>query len=124
MSAISITGQTWLICGGRNFADAETFNNAMSDLIYRRGCPAKIIHGGANGADTLAAQWASRMGLLTKVYEAQWSEHGKAAGPIRNQEMIETGPHFVVAFPGGKGTADMVSRARKAGVSVAEIKAT
>jgi hypothetical protein len=49
---------------------------------------------------------------------------GKAAGPIRNQRMIDEGkPDLVIAFPGGRGTADMVSRAKKAGIPVQEITA-
>ena len=47
---------------------------------------------------------------------ADWTKHGKAAGPIRNQKMLDECPDLVVAFPGGKGTADMVRRAMKAGI--------
>jgi hypothetical protein len=50
---------------------------------------------------------------------ADWNTHGRAAGPIRNQRMLdEVKPELVVAFPGGRGTADMVRRAREAGVNV------
>ncbi len=59
-----------------------------------------------------------------EVYEADWHEHGRAAGPIRNARMIAEGrPDLVIAFPGGRGTADMVSRARKAGIEVREVSA-
>jgi hypothetical protein len=52
---------------------------------------------------------------------ADWSI-GRKAGPIRNQRMLdEHAPDLVVAFPGGRGTADMVRRARKSGVEVAKI---
>ena len=52
-------------------------------------------------------------------YPAQWDVYGRRAGPIRNQEMIDEGkPDGVVAFPGGKGTADMVRRAEAAGLKV------
>jgi hypothetical protein len=53
---------------------------------------------------------------------ADWKAHGRAAGPIRNQRMIdEHRPELVVAAPGGRGTADMVRRARAAGIEVFEI---
>lgn len=56
---------------------------------------------------------------LTEI--ADWSKYGKAAGPMRNQKMLdEYKPDLVVALPGGRGTADMVSRARVAGVEVIE----
>ena len=122
LAAIPINGQTWLICGGRDFMDWEMFSSAMSDLVRLRGMPRNIIHGSADGADRLASYWAEKHALDMQTFPADWKKHGRAAGPIRNQEMIERKPDFVVAFPGGRGTADMVRRARDAGVDVAEIK--
>ena len=81
-----------------------------------------VIHGGATGADSLASEWAEAGGVVVEVYPADWRSHGRAAGPIRNQEMLEkAGPAFLVAFPGGRGTADMIRRAKKARIPVAEI---
>jgi hypothetical protein len=82
-----------------------------------------VIEGGARGADALAASWVRNPGWEGTVeheqYPAEWSLHGKAAGPIRNQEMLDVGkPDVVYAFPGGRGTADMVRRANKAGIEV------
>lgn len=116
-------GQIWLICGGRNFYEPEMFNAAMSDLMMLRGCPDCVVHGAALGADRLADEWGKRLALDVVAVPAAWDIHGRGAGPIRNQRMIdEHHPHLVVAFPGGKGTADMVRRARAAGIDVAEIK--
>jgi hypothetical protein len=57
------------------------------------------------------------------VYVAQWKKHGRAAGPIRNQRMLDEGkPDLVVAFPGGRGTADMIRRAERAGVPVQQVQ--
>ena len=115
--------QTWLVCGGRDFTDAAMFNSAMGDLLRLRGWPDLIVHGGARGADALAGTWARDKGIHVHPEPAEWDKHGKAAGPIRNQKMLELfDVHFVVAFPGGRGTADMIDRARKAGIDVAEIK--
>lgn len=122
IDAIPINSQTWLICGGRNFMDWEMFSAAMGDLVRLRGMPEVVIHGAANGADRLASYWADKHALGVRAYPADWKTHGRKAGPIRNQEMIEQKPDFVIAFPGGRGTADMVRRAREAGVDVAEIK--
>jgi len=117
-------GQTWLICGGRNFNDLGVFDNAMGDLMRLKGCPDTIIHGGARGADTLADEWGKRMALRILAMPADWDRHGRSAGPLRNQAMLAKGPQLVVAFPGGKGTADMVRRAREMNVDVAEIAIT
>ena len=58
-----------------------------------------------------------------RIFPADWIRHGRAAGPIRNEQMLREGcPDLVVAFhddPGlGRGTADMVRRALAAGVPV------
>ncbi len=81
-----------------------------------------IIQGGARGADHLAAQWAASRDVDCITVPARWDMHGKGAGPIRNQYMIDCyAPDLVVALPGGRGTADMVSRAKAAGIHVVEI---
>ena len=123
MVIVPTNGQTWLVCGGRDFVDQEMFDSAMSDLLALKGCPRKIVHGGARGADAMAGEWAARHGLEIAAVPADWQRHGYIAGSIRNQRMLaEHSPHLVVAFPGGRGTANMVQKARAAGVDVAEIK--
>jgi hypothetical protein len=82
-----------------------------------------IIHGGCpTGADKFADEYCVVNWLDMQVFRADWTAHGKAAGPIRNQRMIDEGkPDLVVAFPGGRGTADCVRRARAAGIPVKEV---
>lgn len=81
-----------------------------------------IIHGAARGADTLGELWGLKHGKNLEPYPADWGRFGLSAGPRRNQEMLTKGkPDLVVAFPGGKGTADMVRRSRRAGVRVIEV---
>jgi hypothetical protein len=78
-----------------------------------------LIHGGAQGADDLADAWARERGIVRQMYRPNWKAHGRAAGPIRNQRMIDEGkPTIVVAFTGGAGTADMCRRAIAAGLVV------
>jgi hypothetical protein len=66
------------------------------------------------------------MGLPVESFPADWEQYGRAAGPIRNQQMLEAKPDRVFAFhedlEHSKGTGDMVRRARKAGVPVEVIK--
>ena len=117
-----------LVCGGRDFADREWMDRVLRfiDRHHARLLPGpigKIICGGAPGADTLAAEWAEGCGLPCRVFPAVWLNHGKAAGPIRNQRMLDDGkPDLVVAFPGGRGTADMVRRAQAAGIKTYPLK--
>jgi hypothetical protein len=120
--AIPINHQTWLVCGGRDFDDDVMFQSVMSDLVRLRGMPAALVHGDAAGADSMAQEWGVRHALIVYAVPPDWHAHGRAAGPIRNQAMLDKyKPALVVAFPGGRGTADMVRRARDAGIDVAEI---
>ena len=108
-----------LVCGGRDFLDTLALY-AELDRIHGNTPITCIIEGGAKGADYLAARWSARNGLKHHArYEADGTIHGKKAGPLRNQRMIDEGkPDLVIAFPGGKGTADMIRRATKAGIQV------
>lgn len=70
----------------------------------------------------MAAQWAQRRGIASTAYEADWAHEGRAAGPIRNMRMLDEGiPDLVVAFPGGRGTANMVRQAKERGFEVLEV---
>lgn len=117
------TGHKVLVCGGRDFRDASFFDRAMCEMDNRI-CIGEIIHGGANGADTMAGCWGEKHNIPVTVFKADWSRHGRAAGPRRNEKMLYEGkPEYVIAFPGGRGTAHMVRIAKAAGVTVFEIPA-
>jgi hypothetical protein len=106
-----------LVCGGRHYDNWNGLLVQLDDLHGVYGFT-ELIHGGAAGADTLAAAWASLRGVRSKRFRAFWLKEGKSAGPRRNRRMLDYGPGLVVAFPGGKGTADMVAQAEKARVKV------
>lgn len=105
-----------LVCGGRDFIDGAAVKSALDALPEG---PLTIIEGGASGADNFARLWAEFRGVPCETYRADWSAHGRAAGPIRNKQMLDEGkPDLVIAFPGGRGTANMIKQARVAGVRV------
>ncbi len=111
-----------LICGGRDYTDYDTFALLMEEVAYHLPKPITVISGGARGADSLAIRWAKDYGHKLEVYMADWDRHKKAAGILRNIQMLKEGqPDLVVAFPGGRGTAHMVSISEKAGVKVAKL---
>lgn len=110
-----------LVCGGRTFTDDDLVNNTLTKLLetYDIEC---IIEGDAPGADRLAGTWARNHAIPNFKYPADWNKQGKAAGPLRNAKMLLDGrPNLVVAFPGGRGTADMVRKAKASGVEVIEV---
>mgnify|MGYP001596691982 FL=1 len=110
-----------LVCGGRGFTNCGLVW-ATLDQLARTDSIDCIIEGDAPGADRIAGAWAKRRRIDLRLFPADWKQHGRAAAPIRNQKMLDEGkPDFVIAFPGGKGTADMVHRAKKAGIPIASI---
>jgi YspA, cpYpsA-related SLOG family len=107
-----------IVCGGRDFSDWDLLRKTL-DAMHAKKPFDRVAHGAAPGADALADSWARLRRIKIERYYALWKTHGKAAGPIRNQKMLEEErPDLVIAFSGGRGTADMVRRARAAGVKV------
>ena len=107
-----------LVCGDRFWQDAHTIRRVLAGLG-----PDTVVHGGAPGADRLAGVVAAGLGLSVRAYPAQWHQYGRAAGPLRNQEMLaDARPDLVLAFhrnlARSRGTGDMVRRAQAAGVQV------
>ena len=113
-----------LVCGGRDFDDVELMISVL-DRLHTEKPFTMLIHGNARGADRIADDWASCRGVPREPYgipQGEWDEIGKKAGPLRNQRMLDEGnPDLVVAFPGGGGTKDLVSRAVKAHVPLHEV---
>lgn len=110
-----------LVCGGRDYRNSACVFRVLDELHSKRHID-HLIQGGAYGADRIAALWSKASRVTLTTYWADWPSLGKQAGPARNQRMLDEGkPELVVAFPGGRGTADMVRRARAAGVEVMEI---
>ena len=129
--------------GGRDLAWSH--QRIAAELLARTGGrPVHLLlHGGARGADAAIGRAAQQLGWSALVLPAQWQLHGRAAGPIRNRELLEqaiaraeahSSPGYqasvlVVAFPGGTGTASLVQQARRMAsrspvpISVAEVRA-
>lgn len=109
-----------LVCGSRYGFPARELRQELDALNPR---PTTVIHGGARGVDSQAGEWAALRGITVEEYPADWRGQGVKAGPLRNKEMLDKGrPHLVVAFPGGKGTYNMIFQARRAGIPVVEVK--
>lgn len=116
-----MSGAVVLVCGGRHYDDAAKVWLTL-DALHRAGI-GKVVHGGSNGADALAKAWAEARDVECVEHVAHWDKHGRAAGPIRNQAMLDLEePDLVLAFPGGSGTLDMVTRAEKAHIAVVMVR--
>ena len=100
-----------IIAGSRDFYDYDK----MLETLARVPWPiTEVISGNAKGADQMGEWWAQEREIPVRVFPANWAQHGKAAGHIRNQEMAKVGD-CLVAFWDGKspGTKSIIEYALK-----------
>jgi hypothetical protein len=110
-----------LVCGGRLFADRALLSRTL-DNLHAQTPITRIVHGAAMGADTLAGEWARANAIPETAMPADWKRNGRQAGPMRNAEMLHPLPDLVIAFDGGKGTANMVMQAEAKNVRVVRVQ--
>ena len=109
-----------LVTGGRDYHDVDKVWTTLDEFHENREITL-LIQGGASGADIYAQVWAHKNDIPYLTIPAQWEKHGRSAGPRRNTQMLNFNPDYVIAFPGGNGTADMVRQSKKAGLKVLQI---
>lgn len=108
-----------LVAGGRHYQDRDYVWRAMDYLKGASDWPPFVVVTGAcpSGVDLFAEQWAKSRQQPYIGVPAKWSEHGEAAGPLRNREMLDMWKidHGII-FPGGSGTRHMAQLLEKAKV--------
>jgi hypothetical protein len=102
------------IVGGRDFDDYEQFKSCVNGEKIKFK---SVISGGARGVDTMAERYAKEIGVPVKICLPDWTKHGKAAGPIRNRQIIE-GADCVIAFwdeksPGTRSSIKIAEELKK-----------
>lgn len=108
-----------VITGGRDYLNEKKVFDALDfmrpDHVVEGGCP--------TGADAFARKWALKNKVSNHTIHAEWDVHGKSAGPLRNKKMLELYPSAaVVAFTGGRGTANCVDTANKMKMLVVKVE--
>lgn len=112
-----------IVAGTRTFSDYELLRNKLDDFIskLKQKHPDKqvvIITGAAKGADQLGSFYARNHNIPLKEFPADWTTYGKAAGPIRNQQMLDFALHeipvLIVFWDGeSRGTKNMMNIAKR-----------
>lgn len=111
--------QVVLVTGGRDYQRHRTVFGVLDN--HHKIMPIRLlVQGGATGADEFARDWAKSREVRWATELPDWKRYGRGAGTVRNQVMLDKHhPHLVVAFPGNRGTLDMMRRAYKCGYKVA-----
>lgn len=115
-----------IISGSRKFNDYPTLEKTVDDILstIKDDYIIEIISGHASGADTLGEYYAKQHNILAKTFPADWDTYGRAAGPIRNEQMAkyasEADKSILIAFPIGEslGTRNMIKFANQYNIDV------
>jgi hypothetical protein len=136
------------LTGSRRWPDPQLLEDTLClvwhDALEIGYTGIELMHGCAEGADTIGDDWAIRNGILVRQRPADWegpcgvecqpghrrrnrrgTDYCPLAGHRRNQGMVDERPDLFVAasYRNSSGTADCSRRARKAGIPVYTITA-
>ena len=110
-----------IIAGGRHFNDYELLQERCLYYLSEKLKTHRVIivSGHASGADTLGERFAEEHNLPCELHPANWSRHGRAAGPIRNAEMAGVADALIAFWDGkSRGTANMIRLGQEKGLKV------
>lgn len=112
-----------LVTGSRSYSNWQHVRIVLRNAVY--GGARQLYVGDARGVDECATEyWKETFGVKPNVFPADWGKHKKAAGPIRNHEMVDKfiadGGGYVYAFwrSMSRGTKDCIDYARRRGLTV------
>lgn len=105
-----------IVAGSRSIKNKHKVWNIIDNSKFEI---TELVSGSAKGVDSVAEHWAKKGDIPINKFEPDWDEHGKAAGPIRNQEMAKYADALIAIWDGeSSGTQDMIQRARSEDLQV------
>jgi len=134
-----MTDKRIIVSGSRAWPDEHTVWLELAVYLNgqcEKGSTLTVVHGDCpTGADHFAHRWVALpmddyvdVTVVEERHPADWDRYGKAAGPIRNREMVDAGADLVLAFPlpgpwsRSRGTWDCVGAAEAHGIPVQVVK--
>ncbi len=112
------------VTGGRYYRNKSKVWEVLNAAKEKFGDRMFLVVGCATGLDRYARWWADE-NLASdkhKTYYADWDRSGNPAGHHRNYAMAISGLDILIAFPGGRGTANMVEQVQELNKQLANIK--
>jgi len=105
------------IVGSRDFHDYEKVKNFIFSSINIKDIDC-IVSGGAKGFDSLAEKFADEYNIKKKIFPAEWEKHGRAAGFIRNRDIVDNSDILIAVQKNkSKGTQNSIDLAKKKKIS-------
>lgn len=121
-----------LVSGSRDWTDRQFVWNALDSAACLLAPDAErplsvvsVVHGACpTGADKHADDFCKRFVVAVERHPADWETHGRRAGYLRNQEMVDAGADIVLVFNknSSRGASMTARLAREAGLPVIEYK--
>ena len=113
-----------IIAGSRGFTDYNMLQQTCDTILENLypDLPIAIISGTSSGCDALGERYAHERGYALQRHPADWKKYGRAAGPIRNRQMVEGADAAIVFWDGhSKGTKNLIEQANRRGLKVITI---
>lgn len=105
-----------IIAGTRNLCDPDLIYDAIKACGW---VPTEVVSGGCHGVDQAGEEWARAHGVPVRVFPANWSLHGRAAGPMRNRTMAGYAEALLAIWDGtSRGTKNMIDEAKTSGLRI------
>jgi hypothetical protein len=117
-----------LVTGSRTWTDTWVIRDALyeSYLVSPPGDVITVVHGDCpRGADFIADEVARELEWITERHPADWEQWGKAAGFMRNIEMVKAGADICLAFirDNSRGATHCADAAERSGIPTRRYRA-
>ena len=105
-----------VVAGSRGITEYTVVAQAILDSKFRI---TTVISGGAAGVDSLGERWAKERGIPVERHLPDWGKNGRAAGLMRNEEMVDCAEALIAVWDGAsRGTKYSIDYARKRSIPV------
>lgn len=104
-----------IIAGSRFITDKEAVKHAIELSKFDI---TEVVSGNARGVDVVGEAIAEEMGIPIKRFLPDWGKHEKAAGPIRNSEMVKYADALIAVTAKTPGTCDTITKALNSDLKV------
>lgn len=102
------------VVGSREYPHEDRVRATVAALLMVHGPEFTLVSGGARGVDTWAEDQARIAGWHTDILPAKWDLYGKAAGMMRNAELVQSCDYVYIFWDGkSPGSRNVISLCKK-----------